>query len=133
MIYLMTLIETMNIDNNQINFYDGVDFDILINHPKDGSKGFLICFLESWINEVKIYNRNNKIKSVFNKEEYSDFEWERINNNFISIYQADGIGVFEIYKVIRNKFINKQLPESPWIPVSGIDGAWKIEIGKSYD
>ncbi len=129
----MTLIETMNIDNNQINFYDGVDFDILINHPKDGSKGFLICFLESWINEVKIYNRNNKIKSVFNKEEYSDFEWERINNNFISIYQADGIGVFEIYKVIRNKFINKQLPESPWIPVSGIDGAWKIEIGKSYD
>ncbi len=129
----MTLIETMNIDNNQINFYDGVDFDILIGHPKDGSKGFLICFLESWINEVKIYNRNNKIKSVFNKEEYSDFEWEKINNNFISIYQADGIGVFEIYKVIRNKFINKQLPESPWIPVSGIDGAWKIEIGKSYD
>lgn len=129
----MTLIETMNIDNNQINFYDGVDFDILINHPKDGSKGFLICFLESWVNEVKIYNRNNKIKSVFNKEEYCDFEWEKINNNFISIYQADGIGVFEIYKVIRNKFINKQLPESPWIPVSGIDGAWKIEIGKSYD
>ncbi len=129
----MTLIETMNIDNNQINFYDGVDFDILIGHPKDGSKGFLICFLESWVNEVKIYNRNNKIKSVFNKEEYSDFEWEKINNNFISIYQADGIGVFEIYKVIRNKFINKQLPESPWIPVSGIDGAWKIEIGKSYD
>ncbi len=129
----MTLIETMNIDNNQINFYDGVDFDILIDHPKDGSKGFLICFLESWVNEVKIYNRNNKIKSVFNKEEYSDFEWEKINNNFISIYQADGIGVFEIYKVIRNKFINKQLPESPWIPVSGIDGAWKIEIGKSYD
>ncbi len=123
----------MNIDNNQINFYDGVDFDILIGHPKDGSKGFLICFLESWVNEVKIYNRNNKIKSVFNKEEYSDFEWEKINNNFISIYQADGIGVFEIYKVIRNKFINKQLPESPWIPVSGIDGAWKIEIGKSYD
>ncbi len=129
----MTLIETMNIDNNQINFYDGVDFDILIDHPKDGSKGFLICFLESWVNEVKIYNRNNKIKSVFNKEEYCDFEWEKINNNFISIYQADGIGVFEIYKVIRNKFINKQLPESPWIPVSGIDGAWKIEIGKSYD
>ncbi len=129
----MKLIESINIDNNNIKFYNGVDFDKLITHPKDGSGGYLVCFLESWINEVKTYNRNNKIKSVFTKEEYSDFEWESINNDFICIYQTDGIGISDIYKVIRNKFINKQLPETPWIPVSGIDGAWKIQIGKSYD
>ncbi len=129
----MILIESVNIDNKQIKFYEGVDFDMLINHAKDGSEGFIVCFLENWVNEVKTYNRNNKIKSVITKEEYSDFEWENINNDFICIYQTDGIGVNEIYRVIRNKFINKQLPETPWIPVSGIDGAWKIEIGKSYD
>ena len=129
----MTLLESMNIDNNNILFYEGVDFDILQKHPKDGSKGFIVCFLENWVKEVKKYNRNNKIKSVLNHLEYSDFDWENINNNFICIYQTDGIGVSEIYKVIRKKFINKQLPESPWIPVSGIDGAWKIQIGKSDD
>lgn len=130
----MTLIEVMNYKGTSINFYKGVDFNILMKHPKDGSKGFIFCFMESWIKEVQSYNRNNKIKSVIENSNYSDFDWNDINNNFIAIYQADGIDMDLLYQTIRDKVIRGHLPDSPYIPVAGIGrGGWKIEIGKSDD
>ena len=128
----MNLIEKMCYKGTEIKFYDGVDFNILINHAKDGSEGFIFCFMDSWVKEVKSYNRNNKLKSVIENTVYSDFDWNDINNDFIAIYQADGIGIDLLYQTIRDKVIRGHLPDRPYIPIAGYDkGAWKIEVGKS--
>lgn len=137
----MTLIEEIEQKRVNIRFYNGVDFDILINHSKDGSDGFIFCFMDSWIKEVQKYNRDNKIKSVINNTEYSDFDWDSIDNNYICIYQADGIGIDILYQAIREKVINNHIPTAPYLQLTecndnggvGSGGAWKIEVRKSDD
>jgi hypothetical protein len=140
----MILIEEVEYRGTSVRFYNGVDFDILLNHSKDGSDGFIYCFMDSWIKEVKSYNRNNKLKSIIDSTEYSDFEWESINNDYVAIYQADGIDINLLYQAIREKVIQNNLPVSPYISIAEVNGsniintniinnggAWKIEIGKS--
>ena len=48
----MILIDEIIVDNVNIKFYEGMDFDLLLNHSRDGSDGFVFCFIESWVNEV---------------------------------------------------------------------------------
>ena len=137
----MTLIEEIEQKGTNIRFYNGVDFDILMKHSKDGSEGFIFCFMDSWVKEVQQYNRDNKLKSVINNTEYSDFDWDNINNNYICIYQTDGIGIDLLYQAIREKVITNHIPTSPYLSITesndyGIvnsGGAWKIEVGKSDD
>lgn len=137
----MTLIDEVEQKGTNIRFYNGVDFDILIKHSKDGSEGFIYCFMDSWIKEVQQYNRDNKIKSVINNTEYSDFDWDNIDNNYICIYQADGIGIDILYQAIREKVINNYKPTAPYLHLTELDdsgvlksgGAWKIEVRKSDD
>ena len=130
----MTLIDEVQIDGIDIKFFEGIDFDRLINHSKSGSHGFMFCFIDSWVNEIKSFNRQNKIKSVVNNQEYKDFDWDDINNDYIAIYQSDGIGLFEMYKTIRQKVERKQFDIKPWTPIGGIDrGAWNIRTRKNDD
>lgn len=137
----MTLIEKVEYKGTDVRFYNGVDFDFLINHPKDGANGFIYCFMDSWVKEVKSYNRENKLKSLIDNKEYCEFDWDSINNNYIAIYQADGIDIDILYKSIRDKVLKDHLPTSPYLSVAvcndmGIlnsGGAWKIEVGKSDD
>lgn len=125
----MTLIDEVYFNENSIvKFYEGVDFDVLIDHPKDGRSGFIFCFIENWKKEVKSFNRQNKINSLVENKQFTKFSWESINNNFISIYQTEGIGFEVVYETIRKKVLKNQLPDQPWIPINGIStGAWKIK------
>lgn len=124
----MTLIENLKFGDNKIIFYYGVDFDRLIRHSKDGSEGFIFCFIDSWKREIEKYNRDKKINSIVENLEFENFNWESINNNYISIYQTEGIGYEVVYETIRKKVLSHQLPDQPWIPVNGISsGAWKIK------
>ena len=136
MIFLMILIEEVKYKDTHVRFYNGIDFDFLINHAKDGTDGFIYCFMDNWIKEVQTYNRDNKINSIIKNKTYSDFDWDSINNNYIAVYQADGIEIDFLYKVIRDKVLNEYLPKSPYLSIvechddmsvvkSG--GAWKIE------
>jgi hypothetical protein len=137
----MTLIEKLDYKGTTVRFYNGIDFDALIDHAKDGSNGFVFCFIESWVKESQSYNRNNKLKSVIDNTEYSEFDWEDISNDYISVYQTDGIGVDILYQVIRDKVIQNHLPNSPYLSITECDdngvfnsgGAWKIEVGKIDD
>ena len=138
----MTLIEQILYKGNNLRFYRNIDFDILMNHAKDGSDGFIFCFINNWVKEVQSYNRNNKLKSVIDSTEYSDFEWDNINNEYICIYQADGIGIEVLYETIRKKVIQENyLPKSPYLHLTEFNengivnkgGAWKIQVGKSDD
>lgn len=137
----MILIEQIYSDGLNFRFYNGVEFDALINHAKDGSEGFIFCFVDSYIKEVKSYNRNNKLKSIIEDKTYSKFKWESINNDFIAIYQTDGIGIDILYKCIRERVINNNIPKSPYLHVTEMDdkgtiksgGAWKVEMSKNYN
>lgn len=123
----MILIETILVDNIKASFYDGIDFDIIINHPKDGSNGFIFCFIDNWVKEVKSWERNSKINSVLTNEIVKKFNNQDIENNYIAIYQLDGTEPGVLFQIIKEKFINKSFPEHPYISISGIDkGAWKI-------
>jgi len=130
----MILIDETIIDNIEVGFYDGMDIDKLLNHPKDGSNGFIYCFIENWINEIKSYNRQRKISSVIDGVVYEEFEWDNINNNYICVYQTEGMLIKDVYETIRKKLEINRLDIQPWIPVSGIDkGAIKIENKKIDD
>jgi hypothetical protein len=123
----MILIEEMFIDNIKVQFFNGIDFNKIIKHSKDGSDGFIFCFIDNWINEVKKWERESKIDSVIENIDFDKFKSQDIENNHVAIYQLDGIECDVLYKVIREKVINKNFPEHPWIPIAGLDkGAWKI-------
>lgn len=128
MIFLMTLIEELKHGKNLIRFYEGCDFDKLVSHPKDGTNGFIICFIENWKNEFTSHNRQKKLNSLVSETKFKPFSWEDINNNFISIYQTEGVGLELIYQTIRDKVIKNNLLDAAWIPVNGFNsGAWKIK------
>lgn len=124
MTFLMTLISEKNIKNINFRFYKGIDFDLILNHPDNGSAGFLVFFIESWEKEINSYKRNSKLESIIDDKKYEDFDSDQINNNCVSIYQIEGIGFEEIYKLVLDK-IERTYNET-WIPISGIRGAWKV-------
>jgi hypothetical protein len=127
----MILIDSMNYENTVVRFYNGIDFNKLIEHSKDGSDGFIFCFINSWIKEVTSYNRELKISSIVNDDIFNEFDWESIDNNYISIYQTDGVGIDVVYETVRNKLNKNQFPDMPWIPISsGMTGAWNISNNK---
>jgi hypothetical protein len=132
MIYLMILIDEIKVDNVNVRFYEGMDFELLLNHAKDGSNGFIFCFINNWVTEVKSYNRQRKLLSVVDDLNYEEFDWEKINNDFISIYQTEGMGITEVYQTIRKKVERKQFDSRPWI--GGMStGAWRVQVGKNDD
>jgi hypothetical protein len=123
----MILIDSMEYEGTIVKFYNGVDFDKLIKHPKDGKEGFIFCFIENWVKEVKSYNRELKLESIVNNSEFNEFKWDLLENNYISVYQTSGIGIDVVYETIRCKLEKSQFPDQPWVPISGIsNGAWKI-------
>lgn len=84
----MNLISKEIINNIKFVFYDGIDFDILENHPKDGSDGFMYFFVEDWGIEVSKIKRNNIIEKVLDDSEKSIKDYNNINNDYIIIYQT---------------------------------------------
>ena len=115
----MTLISKENIDGSEVRYYDGIDFDIIKSHPKDGSGGFIICFVDSWVSEVKKYNRGNKIDTIINNKETNEFDIEEINNNWVCIYQANGM-TEQVYETIKKNLHRKV--SKPWMTTTDIRG-----------
>ncbi len=126
----MNLIEEIHIDGVKFKFFDGIEFNIISNHCLNGSDGFIFCFIDNWESEVKKWERDSKINSVIKNDEFTKFESSQIENDYVAIYQLNGVSVDVLFKVIKDKVLNKNFPEHPWIPISGVEkGAWRI--GKS--
>ena len=127
----MTLIEKIMVDDKVVSFYNGIDFKILKNHPKDGSEGFIFCFIDNFVKEVTSYNRQNKIDSVLINETTAEFNTKDIENNYIAIYQLQGTEKGVLFEIIKEKVIAKNFSEHPWIPIAGFKtGAWRIGNSK---
>jgi hypothetical protein len=124
----MTLIEEVYKENTKIQFYEGIDFNVIMNHSKDGSDGFIYCFIDNWVEEVKKWERDSKINSIIYNQKIEEFQSENINNNWICIYQTQGTDTITLYKVIKDKVVNKNFTDhQPWVPISGFNkGGWKI-------
>lgn len=99
----MRMIEQKIVRGKQFRFYDGIDFDLVLEHPEDGSEGYMIVFVESFIEEMKLYNRDRKLKSVLNSSESSLFNTKMLVNDFVSIYQTDGIGLDAMVQIVKDK------------------------------
>lgn len=119
----MILIDEIEVANNNIRFYNGIDFDMIKKHPKDGSNGFIYFFIDKWENEVKIQERNNRISTILGDE--SEMDIHEIDNNYVVIYQTDG-NTEIIYSAIRKKVENGTLIKYPWLPIANDVGAFKI-------
>jgi len=105
----MKLIEQISDENGLpiIRFYDGIDFNMISNHPVNGSDGFLFFFVDNWVIEKKIYERENKINSILEDEYKPPVEdTYKIENPYISIYQTNG-NTNDIYQTIRKKVITE--------------------------
>jgi hypothetical protein len=128
----MTLIEKIIIDDNEFSFYNGIDFNIIMNHPKDGSNGFIFCFIDSWIKEVNSWERDSKIDSVLTNELFKKFNNQDIENNYVAIYQLVGMELNTLFQIIKEKVIYKNFPEHPWIPIFRIDKNLKDSKNKGF-
>lgn len=100
----MRLIEKYEIDNYNILFYDGIDFDIIRDH--DDSSTFLVFYIESWKMEVEKWKRDKKIDELLSGEK-DLFDPDLIRKNNIAIYLTNG------YLEPTHHAIKKKLIEPP--------------------
>jgi hypothetical protein len=75
----MDLIEEISLGSYSVSFYDGIDFEMIKNHD---SKNLLIFFVDSWVDEVIIYERNCKLKSILDGTD-NEFNIHNISNKRI--------------------------------------------------
>lgn len=114
----MNLIESIIIDGNVFSFFDGIDFDIIMNHPKDGTEGFIFCFVDSWVKEVKKWERESKIDHILKNKLIKKFNSQNIENNYVSIYQLDGIDYKILKEIVKQKILNNNFSNQFYIPLS---------------
>ena len=99
----MTLIEKEIINDRLCLYYHGIDFDMIKNHPKDGSAGFVVFLVESFINEIKNHNRDRKLISILQKKEFVPFDTEEMAHDFVGIYQYEGVGLNTMLSVVKKQ------------------------------
>ena len=49
----MNLIYENTIDGINFKYYNGMEIESIHNHPKDGSQGMMIVFIENWEKELR--------------------------------------------------------------------------------
>lgn len=99
----MTLIEKEIINGNICYYYHGIDFDVIRSHPKDGSSGFIVFLVESFIKEIKNQNRDRKLKSVLENKDFIPFDTDEMAHDFVGIYQYEGIGLDKMISIVKKQ------------------------------
>lgn len=102
----MRLIDEEVIQGLRFRFYDGIDFNWIKDFPKDGKEGFIVFFIESWIGEVKKHQRESTINRILKEDSSSQIDLNEIQNDFVSIYQLNGIELLEMKSTIKTKIEN---------------------------
>jgi hypothetical protein len=106
----MILFDEIDINGNIIKFYDGIDYEFVINYDK---KELIVIFIEDWTKEQISFIREAKINSLFGGQEYKKLE--DINNNYIAIYQTSGYLEIVAESIKKKLLINKNINHNePW-------------------
>ena len=100
----MILIESEIINNSMFCFYDGIDFDLVQKHPKDGSSGFIVFLVDSFIKEIESHNRDKKLNSIISDTLFDSISnYSQIDNSFIFIYQYEGVGLNTMFDIVKEQ------------------------------
>lgn len=106
----MILFDEFEVNGGIIRFYDGIDYNFVINYDK---KDFIVIFIEDWTKEQISFIREAKINSLFDDSEYK--ELEDINNNYIMIYQTSGYLEIVADLIKKKLLINSNINHNePW-------------------
>lgn len=107
----LTLIENIEINGTNIFFYDGIDFDMIERHTEEA--GFLIFFIDNYVDSVKAWQRQSRLDSILEGKEIEDFDSEKYQNNHIAIYQTSG-NLIPVYETIKKKLMEPVKNWNPW-------------------
>jgi uncharacterized protein YwqG len=107
----LTLIENIEINGTNIFFYDGIDFDMIERHTEEA--GFLIFFIDNYVDSVKAWQRQSRLDSILEGKEIEDFDSEKYQNNHIAIYQTSG-NLIPVYETIKKKLMEPIKNWNPW-------------------
>lgn len=127
MTFSMILISEDILDGVNVKYYDGIDINIAQEHPKDGSGGFIFCFVDKWVSEIKKHNRGSKIDNILSDKDIIEFDMDSLNNSYICIYQTNG-NLEPVYNAIKEN-IHKKIGK-PWLVGDCIRGFAGPELGK---
>ena len=107
----MILIDSANKNGIVILFYNGIDIKRVINHPKDGSSGLIVCYIDGIARHMTSIKRESKIDSILNDLKYEPFDLTDIENDWIIMYETSGIGIEALHLLIKEKIVDDI---SPW-------------------
>jgi hypothetical protein len=88
------------IQDVNFRFYNGMDLDILMNHPYDGSDGYIVCLIDNWVSCISKYNRSVKIDNMINGTERVIYKSDEFDNEYIMIYQCSDIPKEKMLEVV---------------------------------
>jgi len=113
----MNFLDEMYIQKLSVRFWSGFDIEQILNHPKDGSGGFMIVLVESIESERLKFQREYMINRIIGDRNIIDFDnlLDNVNNSFLAIYQSIGDDEL-LVKILKEKF-TKTLD---WRPIQGI-------------
>lgn len=107
----LTLIENIEINGINVFFYDGIDFDMVLSHKEEN--GYLIFFVDSYVNSVKAWERQIRLDSILEGKEAEEFDSEKYYNSSVAIYQTSGC-LMPVYETIKKKLMDPIKNWNPW-------------------
>ena len=107
----LTLIENIEINGTNVFFYDGIDFDMILNHKEED--GYLVFFVDSYIKAVKGWKRESRLDSILEDKKIEDFDYKKYQNNSVAVYQTSG-NLMPVYETIRKKLMEPERHWNPW-------------------
>jgi len=106
----MILIDSVNKNGIDILFYNGIDIGKIINHPRDGSGGLIVCYIDGYVSKMKSIKRESKIDSILNDSKYETFDLSDMENDWVIIYDTSGIGTRSLHLLIKEKIVEDMSP-----------------------
>jgi hypothetical protein len=78
----------------EYNFYNDIDYKIVLNHCKKGTDGFMYILIKDLEEETKKFERSSKINNILNNTPILTID--NINNSYISsyLYGSEDIDTF---------------------------------------
>ena len=108
---MMTFLEQFKVSDTLVKFWSGFDIESILNHPKDGTSGYMVVLVESIKMEYLRYSRNLKIDQICSDKGERDFYKiiENIENDYVLIYQSRGEQNVILVDIIKDKFSKSQI------------------------
>ncbi len=99
----MIKIEEMMISNSRVTFYDEIDFDVVLEHPKNGTEGIIVCLVTNFYKSISEYNRSVRIDNILDSILNQDLRYTDIENKYVMIFQCDDIPKDKMLETIIKK------------------------------